>query len=89
MSGSNRLVRKIQSLSAQEATTQPSAADWLWEQDKGGKESVHPNDRADLAFWARVLSVSEEELKHAIVAVGTSADAIRMHLSRKLDRPHQ
>lgn len=75
-----RLVEKIQKLSAQEAVWQPSAADWLWTQDKAGRKVVNPGDDDEMRFWAKALKVSLVRLVSAVAAVGTSADAIREYL---------
>jgi hypothetical protein len=83
MSWRNALVRKIQWLSAEEGRTQPTADDWLWTQDKAGRESVDLTDRAAIEFWTRLLRTSEAELIEAVAAVGSSADAIRLHLRRR------
>jgi len=75
------LVRLIQSLAAQEARSQPSAADWLWIQDKAGREMVELENAAQMRSWTEVFRVSREQLASAIDAVGTSADAIREYLA--------
>lgn len=89
MTAPNYLVPIIQALAAEEGTRQPTAADWLWNQDKDGRETVNVDDAVEMAFWANVLKVTPRVLASAIDAVGTNADSIRSNLtmtSRKAGR---
>lgn len=40
------------------------------------------HDRNEVRNWTKALNISEEELKRAVEAVGTSAAKVRAHLGR-------
>ena len=44
---------------------------------------VNPHEPNEIKYWSRKFNCTEMELKHAVWAVGTSADAV-MKFLRKL-----
>src|SRR3954454_9322036 len=47
-----------------------------------GPELIHIEEARELAYWAHVLSVSEDELKEIVDRVGARAIDVRRHLAR-------
>ena len=82
MARRNRLVRRLQAISAEERARQPPAADWLWAQDNAQYVTISAEDPAQIEFWATVLNASGLEVRNAIGCVGASAVAIRKFLDR-------
>lgn len=46
------------------------------------RDLINVNEEYELRYWAAKFGVSNEELKAAVKAVGTSADAVRRHLNK-------
>jgi len=44
---------------------------------------VNPHEPNEVKYWSRKFDCTEMELKHAVRAVGTSADAVRGFLKDK------
>lgn len=47
------------------------------------RKLINVNEVYEVQYWTKALDVSEEELRKAVAAVGTSATAVRDHLGRK------
>jgi hypothetical protein len=46
------------------------------------RDFINVNEDYELSYWTKKLGVSAEDLKAAVKAVGTSADAVRQHLNK-------
>jgi len=44
---------------------------------------VNPHERNELKYWCRKFACTDMQLKNAVTAVGTSADAVRSFLKGK------
>lgn len=44
---------------------------------------VNPHEPNEVRYWSRKFDCTEMQLKHAVRAVGTSADAVRDFLKNK------
>ncbi len=62
-------------MSAEKSKRRPFASD-----------RVNPHERNEIKFWCHKFACSEMELKNAVMAVGTSAKAVRDFLSGKKAR---
>ena len=51
---------------------------------KGPADSsrINVNEDYEVDYWTQALGISEEKLKEAVDAVGTSAKAVREHLGK-------
>ena len=49
------------------------------------RRTINVNEDHETRDWAKSLGVSEDELRKAVAAVGTSATAVREHLRRSAD----
>ena len=51
---------------------------------KGPQDSsrVNVHEAHEVRYWTKALGVSEEKLKEAVKAVGTSAEKLRAHLGK-------
>ena len=43
---------------------------------------INVNESYELRYWTKTLNVSEDTLKQAVQAAGTSTDAVRKYLRR-------
>lgn len=43
---------------------------------------INVNESWELRWWTESLGVTEQELRAAVAAVGTSASAVRQHLGK-------
>ena len=43
---------------------------------------VNVNEPHEVKYWTKQLGVSEQQLKQAVQAAGTSAEAVRKHLQQ-------
>ena len=52
--------------------------------DRGAQDRsrINVNESWELQYWTKALGVSEEQLRDAVKAAGTSADAVRKHLGK-------
>ncbi len=57
-------------------------ADNLNERGPQDRSRVNVNEQWELQYWSRKFGVSEEQLKDAVKAAGTSADAVGKHLGK-------
>ncbi len=57
-------------------------ADNLNERGPQDRSRVNVNEPWELQYWSRKFGVSEEQLKDAVKAAGTSADAVGKHLGK-------
>lgn len=57
-------------------------ADNLNERGPQDRSRVNVNETWELQYWSRKFGVSEEQLKDAVKAAGTSADAVGKHLGK-------
>lgn len=57
--------------------------DNLTQRNSPDSKRVNVNEVHEVRYWTQQLGVSEEELKQAVKAAGTSAEAIREHLQRR------
>ncbi|MEO6626737.1 MAG: DUF3606 domain-containing protein [Burkholderiaceae bacterium] len=46
------------------------------------RRTINVNEDYEARDWAKKLGVTEEELRKAVAAVGTSAKAVRAHLGK-------
>ena len=46
------------------------------------RERINVNEEYELRDWAKKFSVTEEELREAVHAVGDRAEAVRDHLGK-------
>ena len=46
-------------------------------------DRVNPHERNELRFWCKKFGCTDMELKNAVTAVGTSAEAVRDFLRGK------
>lgn len=44
---------------------------------------VNPHERNELKYWCQKFACTDMQLKNAVTAVGTSADAVRKFLKGK------
>jgi len=49
---------------------------------KQDRDKINVHEEYELRDWSKRLGVSKEELKKAVQSVGTSAEAVRKHLSK-------
>lgn len=54
-------------------------------QDRGAQDRsrIALGEKHELDYWTRALGCTREELEEAVKAVGSSAAAVREHLSRR------
>ena len=57
-------------------------ADNLNERGPQDRSRVNVNEPWELQYWSRKFGVSAEQLKDAVKAAGTSADAVGKHLGK-------
>ena len=57
-------------------------ADNLNERGPQDRSRVNVNEPWELQYWSRKFGVSEEQVKDAVKAAGTSADAVGKHLGK-------
>lgn len=57
-------------------------ADNLNQRGPQDRSRVNVNEPWELQYWSRKFGVSEEQLKDAVKAAGTSADAVGKHLGK-------
>lgn len=57
-------------------------ADNLNERGPQDRSRVNVNEPWELQYWSRKFGVSEDQLKDAVKAAGTSADAVGKHLGK-------
>lgn len=57
-------------------------ADNLKERGPQDRSRINVNESWELQYWTRELGVSEEQLRTAVKAAGTSAEAVRKHLGK-------
>ena len=52
---------------------------------RGGQDArrINVNQEHEVRYWTEALSVSADELKKAVAAVGDRADDVRRHLKRE------
>lgn len=48
-----------------------------------GNHRVNPHEPNEVKYWCQKLTCTDMQLKHAVRAVGTSADAVRDFLKGK------
>lgn len=46
------------------------------------RDRINVNEDYELRYWTEALGVGVEELREAVKAVGTTADAVRRHLNK-------
>ncbi|RXR00842.1 DUF3606 domain-containing protein [Pseudoxanthomonas composti] len=46
------------------------------------RDRINVNEDYELQYWTKALGVSADELREAVRAAGTSADAVRRHLGK-------
>jgi len=46
------------------------------------RDRINIHENYEVEYWTKALGVSAEELKKAVAAAGTSADAVRKHLNK-------
>jgi len=51
----------------------------LSKKDRLGRELINLDERWQLGLWTRMFGVTEEELRAAIVAVGSDAENVRRY----------
>jgi hypothetical protein len=47
------------------------------------RRHINVDEPYDVRYWTKALDVSEARLREAVIAVGTSADAVRRYLLGK------
>jgi hypothetical protein len=67
------MFRRCRSFFMADDTSKAGAAD---------RSRININQPHELQYWTRALGVSEDELKKAVQAVGTQADAVKRHLGK-------
>jgi hypothetical protein len=57
---------------------------------RGGQDRTRINVREDyeLSYWSEKLSVTQDELKAAVEAVGDRVDSVEQHLKAKAHSAH-
>lgn len=48
---------------------------------------IREHEPLEVTYWAAILACTEAELREAIDAVGTDADAVRQYLSEGVAQP--
>lgn len=53
-------------------------------QDRGSQDRsrINVNEPWELRYWTKELGLSEDELREAVKAAGTSVSAVRQHLGK-------
>jgi Protein of unknown function (DUF3606) len=53
-------------------------------QNRGAQDRsrINVNEPWELRYWTKELGLSEDELREAVKAAGTSASAVRQHLGK-------
>ncbi|WP_084220819.1 DUF3606 domain-containing protein [Pseudoxanthomonas sp. J31] len=46
------------------------------------RDRINLSEDYEVRYWTEALSVSEQQLREAVAAVGSTADAVRRHLGR-------
>ena len=46
------------------------------------RDRINVNEDYELQYWTKALGVSADELRQAVRAAGTSAEAVRRHLGK-------
>ena len=46
------------------------------------RDRINLNEDYEVRYWTEALGVSEQELRDAVQAVGSTADAVRRHLGK-------
>jgi hypothetical protein len=49
---------------------------------------INVNENYELSYWAEKLSVTQNELKAAVQAVGDRADLVEQHLKARAQQAH-
>ncbi|HVY08143.1 MAG TPA: DUF3606 domain-containing protein [Burkholderiales bacterium] len=44
---------------------------------------VNLHEEWELAYWVKLLGASEDDLRHAVQAVGPKTDAVKAHLGKR------
>ncbi|MFS0755852.1 DUF3606 domain-containing protein [Noviherbaspirillum sp. 1P10PC] len=57
-------------------------ADNLNDRGPQDRSRVNVNEEWELQYWSKKFGVSAEQLRDAVKAVGTSADAVGKHLGK-------
>jgi hypothetical protein len=57
-------------------------ADNLQERGPADRSRINLSESWELKYWTKALGVSEEQLRAAVKAAGSSADAVRAHLKQ-------
>jgi hypothetical protein len=57
-------------------------ADDLMNRGAQDRARINVNEAHELDYWTEALNVSEAQLRAAVAAVGSSAEAVRQFLSR-------
>jgi hypothetical protein len=57
-------------------------ADNLNDRGPQDRSRVNVNETWELQYWSKKFGVTEEQLKAAVKAAGTSADAVGKHLGK-------
>jgi hypothetical protein len=51
-------------------------------QTRQDRNFINVNEKYEVDYWTRALGVSEQELREAVAAVGTTAAAVRTHIGK-------
>ncbi|WP_447730460.1 DUF3606 domain-containing protein [Pseudoxanthomonas suwonensis] len=46
------------------------------------RDRINLSEDYEVRYWTEALGVSEQQLREAVAAVGSTADAVRRHLGR-------
>lgn len=57
-------------------------ADDLSNRGAQDRSRINVNEEHELRYWTEALNVSEQQLRVAVAAVGTGAEAVRQFLNR-------
>ena len=52
------------------------------------RSRINVNEDYELSYWSKKLSVTQDELKAAVKAVGDCADSVEQHLKAKAQPAH-
>jgi hypothetical protein len=46
------------------------------------RDKINIHENYEVEYWTKTLGISAEELRKAVQAAGTSADAVRKHIKK-------
>lgn len=58
-------------------------SDNLNQRNSPDSKRINVNEDHEVRYWTKQLGVSEQQLKQAVQAAGTSAEAVRQHLQSR------